>query len=318
MANSVDYSDLQTLRNYVEVIGDEVMDLQLRGAPSLQYMYGHEGVTGKKQMEWVDINDIVKPWASPFAPDANTVDRKLITIENHFLKSELEFIPKEDYNHWKGYLRLMKETPESYPFARYIIEKATKKIATQLEFDTIWTADLAGTPTGASNFTNGLLTQIADDQALGTPVLTAVATGAITVSNAVDKVEQMDDAYNEEYRPTDMPLRMYCSPSVFKMYRRHYRTLNGYHPDFRNIDAKTEIQLDASSTILTVCPGMGSSQRLVLTPQDNIWFAYAYADDQETWMFDTEVRTLRAWSDYWFGVGFHIFDDRMIRVNDQA
>jgi hypothetical protein len=94
--------------------------------------------------------------------------------------------------------------------------------------------------------------------------------------------------------------------------------LNGYHPDYRDIDSKTEIQLDASSTVLTVCPGMGSSQRLILTPQDNIWFAYAYADDSETWLFDTDVRTLRAWSDYWFGVGYHIFDDRILRVNDQA
>ena len=318
MAQSVDYTDIAAFRNHVELLSDEIKDLQLRGAPSLQFMFPHDGVTGKMQMEWVDIQDLIKPWTAAFAPDDDTVLRKQITIENHLLKAELKFIPKNDFKHWKGHLELMKLKAESYPFARYVIERAAKKVATQLEFDTIWKADLAATPTNAGNFTNGLLTQITDDLAAATPKLTAVATGAITASNAVEKLEQIDDAYDEEYRPSDMPLRMYVSPTVFKHYRRNYRTLSGYHPDYMDKNKKNEIQLDATSTIITSCPGMGTSQRVLLTPQNNIWAAFDYDEGYKTWELEGEVRELKAWSDFWFGVGFHILDNRLVKVNDQT
>ncbi len=316
MAESINRSNLEAFQNYVQDYSAELKDLSLRGAPSLMYFTPVPGVKGRLIMAWSEILDILKPWAAAFSAGADTVNLTTVTIESHFQKAELSITPKSDLLTWRGFLTQTKQDPETYPFVRYVMEKAAQKIATQQEFDQIFTGDQLGTPVNAADVYNGLLTLIADDQGLGTPVLTPVATGALASGTIIAQVEQVDDAINEQYRRSGF--RMFVSPSVFKMYRRAYRTANGYHPAYSDLDNQNEIQLDGSSTILTSCPGMGTSNRIICTPSDNIWHAYDAEDDKRVWEFDIDHRTIDMWCDHWSGTGFFIFDDRVLVINDQA
>lgn len=316
MAESIDRTELAAFRAYVEQHREDIMDITLRGAPSLQYMTPFAGVTGELVLEWDDISDIVKPWSCDFGPDGDEITRRPVRIRNYMHKAELQFCPKKDFFTYKGYLVQTKMNAADYPYARWAMEKAAEKIKTQTEFDQIFTGDIAVSPSTADEIYNGLLTIIADDLGGGSPVLTPVTTGALVSSTIVDQVEQMDDAIDEEYRTSDM--RMYCAPEIFKMYRRKYRDLAGFHPNNPDTDSKNEIMIDGSSTILTSCPGMTGSQRLILTPQSNVYYAYDGESDQEVWEFEQDHRNLDAWCDYWFGTGFLIFDPRILYVNDQA
>jgi len=313
---SIDRTELAAFRAYVEKHSEEVMELTLRGAPSLQFMRPFPGVTGELVMEWDDIIDIIKPWAVEFAPDADTLKRYPVRVRSYFQKAELRMAPKSDFATYKGYLVQTKQDAADYPYARWAFEKASKKIRTQMEFDQIFTGDQVVSPTTAAGIFNGLLTTIADDLAAGTPVLTPVTTGVLTSANIIAQIEQMDDAINEEYRGMDM--RIYCAPEIFKMYRRAYRAASGYHPDNPDTDTMNEIVVDGSTTRLTKCPGMTGSQRLILTPQENVYYAYDGESDTEVWEFEQDHRYIDGWCDHWFGVGFLIYDPRIVYVNDQA
>ena len=132
----------------------------------------------------------------------------------------------------------------------------------------------------------------------------------------VDQIEQMDDAINEEYRTVEMA--MLVAPEVFKMYRRKYRALAGFHPGNPDTDKEDEIKLDGSSTTLISCPGMRSSQRIILTPKSNLYYAYDDPSDDSVFEMEQNHRQLDVWCDYWGGVGFLIFDPRIVYINDQA
>jgi hypothetical protein len=313
---SIDRTDLAAFRAYVEDHRDDILELVLRGAPSLRHFTRFAGVVGELVLEWADVNDIVKPWAAAFNPDSDTVTRKPVRIRSYFQKAEMSFTPKLDFFTYKGHLVSTKMDARDYPFARWAMEKMAEKIKTQQEFDQIWTGDQEVSPAAADEIYNGLLTVIADDLAAGTPVLTPVATGTLTANTIIAQIEQMDDAVDEEYR-TEM-MKIFCSPTVFRMYRRAYREAAGFHPGNPDTDAIDEITLDGSMTKLVSCPGMGSSNRLILTPSRNIYYAYDDPNDDSVFEMEQDHRNLDVWCDFWGGTGFLIFDPRIVYVNDQA
>lgn len=316
MSDSVNRSELAAFRDYVEMHRDTILDITLRGAPSLQYMTPYPGVTGELILEWDDILDIVKPWSCDFTPDPDVLKRYPVRIKSYFQKAELQFCPKKDFYTYKGHLVKTKMKADEYSYAQWGMDKASEKIKTQTEFQQLFTGDQSATPSNASEVLNGLLTTIADDLTGGTPLLTPTTTGVLAPGTIIDQVEQVDDAIDEEYRTMDM--RMYCSPEVFKMYRRAYRAAAGFHPYNEDTDTMNEIVIDGSTTKLTSCPGMRGSQRLILTPESNVYYSYDGESDQEQWEFEVDHRFIDAWCDYWFGTGFLIFDPRILYVNDQA
>lgn len=316
MAESINRTDLAAFRAYVEDHRDDILQLVLRGAPSLQHFTPFSGVVGELVLEWADVENIVKPWSADFSAAADLLNRKPIRIRSHFQKAEMSFTPKLDFFTYKGRLVQTKMDARDYPFARWAMEEMAKKIKTQQEFQQIWTGDAAVSPTTASEVFNGLLTVVSDDQNAGTPELTPVATGVLTESTIIDQIEQMDDAINEEYRTEQM--KMFVAPEIFRMYRRKYRAESGFHPGNPDTDAMDEITLDGSMTKLVSCPGMRNSQRIILTPSRNIYYAYDDPTDDSVFEMEQNHRNLDVWCDFWSGVGFLIFDPRIVYINDQA
>lgn len=313
---SIDRTDLAAFRAYVEDHREDILNLVLRGAPSMRHFTPFAGVTGELVLEWAEVEKIVKPWAAAFVTSADAIRRRPIRIKSHFQKAEMSFTPKLDFYTYKGYLVQTKMNAADYPFARWAMEQMSQKIRTQQEFDQIFTGDADVTPADASEIFDGLLTLIDDDQDAGTPVLTPVITGPLTADTIIDQVEQMDDAINEEFRTEDMMIM--CAPEIFRMYRRAYRQAAGFHPGNADTDAVDEILLDGSGTRLVSCPGMRGSQRLVLTPKRNVYVAYDDPNDTSVFEMEQNHRQLDVWCDYWLGAGFLIFDPRIVYINDPA
>lgn len=316
MAVSYKNSDLTAFQDYVRTYQDDLMSLGLVGAPSLKYFTPFQGIKGQHIITYDQFSDIVKRFAVAFAPDADTYTAKPATIASYATKAEIQFSPKQDFANYRAYLVKTKQKADDYPYTQYILEKASKKIQTQIEFDQLFTGDQnLGGDTAADMFT-GLLTTIADDQAEITPVLTPVTTGVLTAGNIIASVEAVDDAYDLERRDENMV--MLASDPVFKLYRRAYRLAAGYHPNNEDTDAMNEIMLDGSTTKLVRCPGMGTSQRLILTPERNLYIAYDADNDAEMWEFEGDHRYMDAWCDYWFGAGFILLIPEIVVINDQA
>lgn len=313
---SINRTELAAFRAYVETHRADMLELVLRGAPSIQHFTRVPGVAGELVMEWSDIQDVVGPWAADFNSGANKFTRKPVRVRSYFQKAEARFSPKSDFATYRGFLVNTKMSAIDYPYARWAMEKMARKIKTQLEFDQIFTGDYSPTPTTASEMFNGLLTILADDQAAGTPVLTPVTTGVLSAANIIDQVEQMEDAINEEYRTQDM--YMYVAPEIFKMYRRAYRAASGFDPMNKDTDTPDMIKLDGTNTQLISCPGMTGSQRIILTPKGNVYYAYDDPTDDAVFEMEQDHRYLDVWCDFWGGVGFFILDPRIVYINDQA
>lgn len=317
MANSYDNSDITAFQGYVRTFKDALMQLGLAGATSLKYFFPYIGLKGQHVVTWDQIQDIVKRFNLDFSADADTYSQHPIVIETHLTTAEIRFSPKADLLNYRGYLVKTKQKAEDYPYTQYVMDKASKKIKNQIEFQQLFTGVLnAGGSTAADMF-NGVLTQFAIDQALPTPLLTPVATGVLTPANIIASVEATDDAYPLDRRDEDGMI-MGCSDAIFKMYRRAYRAAAGYHPNNEDTDTMNEIMIDGSTTKLVRMPGMGSSQRLFVTPERNLWQGYDVENDQDMWEFEGDHRFIDAWCDYWFGAGVLLVRPEILVINDQA
>lgn len=316
MANSINRTELAAFRAYVEDHRDTIIDKTLRGAPSLRHFTPYAGVIGRLVLEADDVADIIKRWSCDFSADADLLTRKPVIVESHLQKAEMQFCPKKDFYTYKGQQVKTKMNAADYPYAKWAMDKMAEKIKTQMEFQQLFTGDQDAVGSNAGDMFNGLLTIIADDLADVSPELTPVASGVLASATIVDQIEQMDDAIDEQYKTTEMG--MFVSPEVFKMYRRKYRSLAGFHPLNQDTDKMDEIQIDGSTTSLISCPGMTGSQRIILTPKSNIYYAFDDPTDAEGFEFEQDHRNLDVWCDHWFGAGFLLVDSDVLYVNDQA
>lgn len=276
------------------------------------------GVRGKDTMEWRFVEKLVKRWSAPFNPDDDTFRRIPVIIENYFHKAEFSIVPKLDFGHYRGHMMDTKMKADEYPFIAYWMEQSTFEIETEMEYDQIFTGvqNLAGDD--AEDMFDGLLTIISKDQALGSPVLTAVNTGALTEANIVDQFRQVADAVQLRHLPSDM--QMMVAPEVYNMYIRKRQALSGFHPLDSNAENTQEIMLDAVNTRIKLCKcnGMTGSQRIILTPKSNVYYAPFGENDMNIWAFEINHRQYDAWCDYRAGVGFLVYDPRVLYINNQA
>lgn len=316
MPDSINRSELAALQAYVREYRNTVIERSLRGAPSLQFFTPVAGVRGQLILEFDTITDVVKRWQEDFSAGSDQFKREPVEVWSYFHTAEVTFSPKQDFFTYKGTADNVKVKGHDYPYAQWAMDKATKKIRTQMEFQQIFTGDQDTGANTANDMFNGLLTIIADDQALGTPKLTPFATGALNAANIITQVEGLDDSMDEEYR--DEGAIMLVSPAIFRLYRRAYRAAAGYHPNNPDTDTIQSIKLDGSGTTMIACPGMRGSSRMILTHRENIYYSYDSEMDYANWEFELNHRKIDAWADYWFGAGFFVLDEKLVYINDQA
>lgn len=159
----------------------------------------------------------------------------------------------------------------------------------------------------AAAIADGFLTTIAAEISGGG--LTAIATGAVTSSNAVEKVDVMIAALPEWM--VQKGGVVLCSRTVFNYYVQRYRSLYNYQ--FK-ANADGEYQIDNyPSWKLKVASWMGSSNRLIATIKDNlvVGFGSGMRIAASTSRNLIEGRILTE-------VGCEIADLSAIKVNDQA
>lgn len=159
----------------------------------------------------------------------------------------------------------------------------------------------------AAAIATGFLTNIAAE--ITATNITPIATGAVTSSNAVEKVDVMIAALPEWL--VQKGGVVLCSRTVFNYYVQRYRSL--YNFQFK-ANADGEYQIDNyPSWKLKVASWMGSSNRLIATAKDNlvVGFGSGMRIAASTSRNLIEGRILTE-------VGCEIADLSALKVNDQA
>ncbi len=107
--------------------------------------------------------------------------------------------------------------------------------------------------------------------------LIPIATGAITESNSVAKHKEMWKALPEEQRNTGKYI-IYESYDQFENYQSNYNALYGTGKGIPGSDLDTTKAITVKGTAgrlkIQPCKWMGTSNRLIMTPQTNMFFGF--------------------------------------------
>jgi hypothetical protein len=156
-------------------------------------------------------------------------------------------------------------TLPEFPFEQFAVQQAAKQYLDAVTSSTLGLGVYNAAGTGAVDLFTGWLSIIAAE--ITATTIAPVVTGAITSANAVTKVEQVADAAPTLVKAQGF--RVLCSYDVLSKYRIHYRTLNGFG---FNKNERGGYQLDGVNGVLEPQAWMGTSQRLILTVDNNLVF----------------------------------------------
>ena len=320
MPLGLDFSAAEAYKAYVEEIKEDLFRRLFFGFKTAQLATPVEGVKGRMVMTELQVKDnLTKRWSQSFAGTDNVKFDPLV-LEVVTQKVENSVIPQLFEGSYLGHMRRSGQSPTDFPFEAYILESILKKVNEELE-TAFWQGVAVASPADTDNLIqtiDGVLHIIAD--LITATTITPVATGAFTNANAVTNLrtmwEQVDTAYKDG--GTDI----FMSYSVYDNYRIHYKTLFGTHPNevpISNTDYMgLNFELGGGKTTIIPIAGMGTSGRVVICPRENLYYGYDALEDWSTWNFQQDVRELKYWMDFNFGVQMAMKRDGVLVVNDQT
>lgn len=243
-----------------------------------------------------------------FTPYLNTVYRAKVDVlldnMDEIVDSYLHFMADESKDR------------KDWPLVKYIIDN---HVIPQMVEDLniamcrgVYVAPTPGTAGTAIGTMNGLQKIITDE--IFATSLVPIVTGAITSANAVTKLELFADGIDSDY--TDKGGVVFCSKSVERMYKEHYRTLFG---TTNAVGSKNNVSLDNYPIELVGLKGWGSSQRLLFTPtgaSGNLLYMYDKIFTPTTFEAQKEDRSVKLLGDLHTGVGFNTLE--AVFANDQV
>jgi hypothetical protein len=231
------------------------------------------------------------------------------------IKRDLSFCPQEFESNYLGFMRGKGQNPgEDLPFAGFILEQILAKHAEEIE-TALWSGVKAGTVTPGTTAMNaafnGLLKLITDAVTGG---LSPVATpgGAITTSNIVALVESMWDSLGAGYK--ENPVYVWMSWKNYQRYQQGYRSEFGKYTT-QGPDARTTLDF-GQNAILLPSPGLGTSNRIIMTPANNIHVGYDDFEGAQIFNFEQNKRVIDYWMDFKIGVQLARITSDVLVVND--
>lgn len=320
MSLSANISAVQAYRDYVQDFSQDLIRQAFYTPKTTMYATVQEGIKGRKTLTRLKVaKGKAVAWSAAFsaASDAITLEPRHLDVAP--VKRDLSFIPQEFEASYMGFMRQRGQNPGSdLPFEAYILQDILSGHAEELEA-AFWAAQKAvtvvpGTTPMAQTF-DGFLEIIADAiTATQIPSGAIIATpgGAITTSNIVALVETMWNALGAAYKET--PVDIFMSWANFQKYNQGYRAEFGkYVSD--NKSAAVTLDFSQNARLIPM-PGIGSSNRIVMTPGKNLHVGFDLQADQ-IFNMEQNKRVIDYWMDFKVGVQIAQTDEGLV-VNDLA
>jgi hypothetical protein len=256
---------------------------------------------------------MLKPYATgggfSATSDALTLSARILNARR--CSFDASIIPLDLYNSWIGQLEgAPPDSPFDIPLEQFMFEAIIDRIVDDLEV-AVWTGTYNASGTTAAATMDGILTLL-------TAAITAeeVPTGnvadgdAITASNAFDQFKLIRDKIAPEYRSKEM--LCLCSVGVKDFYLSDYQATVGAIPYNTGYD---QVYLEGTRAKIVAVPGMGSSQRVIITPKENLVYGYDVDGPSSSIITQEFNRTIKVMGDFRAGVNFR--DGQVIWTNDQ-
>jgi hypothetical protein len=315
MADAINYASLPSaLTAYVhENNVDIVLDVVNR-MDTVDHVTLVEA-NGKSPLLSLTESDVLQPGTTNNGWNA----KQFGVLKNRYLdpkpgKVDLSVIPSAAIG---SYMRRQatagRKNEPSITFEEFLIKDYLPKlIASQLELDTIWAGSYNGSGTTAAAICDGYLAIVTAAITAGDlagNIIDPISETLPTAANILDYVNAFVDAIPGKYHNT--PMKLFISRTNYMRYLRKYQVTNGalpYNTEF------PKAMVDGTMVELVPRNGMGSSDRMIITPQTNAFLGMEKADDVSALKFQDDKRALLVMADFAIGVNFA--DMAQVWVND--
>ena len=305
-------------KNSVHELGPDFIYKAFYAFKTMLHATVAEGNKGKRTLTEIMVGDLVYAWNKNFNPRQNAIDYRPREIEVVAQKFDLAFVPQEYEATYLGAARKKGQNPGSdLPAEAEHMMLIMAKIAAELE-----NAVLRGQIDNAIAVNdrkiiqnmNGFLKVIAMELAAGTISPVAVSGGAWTETNVVPTLEAMVRRLDPQVK--DQPLTVYAPYHVVEKYKSAYR--DNYGKFTGALKPDDGIMIDMGQAKMVSLPGLGTSNRVLITPQSNVLIDYDSFGDTTTFNIETEKRELHLYGDFKMGVNLGIVDNGIVSVCDLA
>lgn len=225
---------------------------------------------------------------------------------------------------YRAYLKGAGMTMDELHFVEYLIMASMNKMGEELE-DGVWQAVLDTTPGNIGNRKfaarfNGYRKLALDAGVAGKA--TIVATGAVTLANAVEKINSIYRAAHKTMKKSGF--NIYCSYTTFEDYQINYAaTHQGREMPLEEVKRMqytfrgVPITLGGGKTYLVPVAGMGDDDALIATRPEFLAYGFDYEGQNGEW--DIQKHGWEHWMLNFFPVGVQILLKRagFLIVNDQ-
>lgn len=269
----------------------------------------------------LEIADIVKPANdTTFQPTSNalTFDARILKVRRW--KVDLQLIPFALEKSWLGAYKKKGSDAYDMPFEQYIFDYIIKKIHNNVRMSALYGGTYNGAGTTPVDIMDGLKKIIADE--ITATNITPVVTGIITEANVVTNLLATYDALGDAYK--NIPVIGVVSNQLFDWYARKLNPVSNtalLAADSQIIAAagyNNAMPLYGTNAVLVREPGMGSSQRIIMTPKENMVYGTDSLGEENNIKIQEFERTLKLMIDAKSGVQFKEIHARALAVNDQA
>lgn len=322
MADSLNLTELSSeLTDYVLENKAPLFSKMVNGA-MYDWMTPIADVTDNVPLVESLVSDILQPGGkTTFTPTENAVSFKNRFAQVRAAKADLQFTQAQLQQLRKSWIGLMAKSQAAgiaydvyyIPFEAFLMGKVIERFNKNLR-EAIIKGTYNAEGTGKLDVMDGLLTLITDDIASSRlPAANVFAGAAITESNAEDQVLGVakKSLANEDYAGADMV--MLISPINKWNYEVDYRNNHGALP-YNNTFAQGIIP--GTNVVLFPVPELTGSNRLIVTPKENICLAYDDLNRANSITVEREKRNIDLMIDVEIGMNYAIAET--IWTNDQA
>lgn len=308
MSASLKLTNASGYQAYVEEFSPQLLSKLLLGFKTAEIATLHEGVKGKKTLTEVTLGNLVQVWNKSFNATADAIDFTPRTLETYLCKVDLSVYAQELSQTYLGELTRRNAAPEDFPFPEFLVDYIAGKIQQEKEL-AVFNGEriasvIAGTVLGS--VVDGFTHIIADE--VTATNMTAVVTGASTITNAIDNAITVYSALGSAYQ--EKPLYAFCSPAHLVKIKQNWAKSYGAYVG----QSGEAFKLPVGDVTFSAHAGI-TGDKLFMTPKENLHIGYA--PEGPMLRFEETKRELVVMSDFWFGCQFGMINNDIIRVNDQ-
>jgi hypothetical protein len=256
--------DLSALAAYGGTYERALFSTLITGLDAANDMTLYPNIKSKITLTKLTVSPGIRPYSATFQPPVNDLAYSGRVFDVQLFKRDTQIEPLKYNSSWMSQVLRPGTDPKDIPFAQYVWEQVIKGISSELN-GAIYLGTYNAAGTGAADVVTGLGTLIAAEITGGN--MAPVTLGAITNVNATSKFETLMKSMPAAYRKAGFSI--YCSYDQFDKYNEDYRLQFKRYTEL-NKDGTYTIDNTGGKVDIRPATWMGTSQRLIATPKENL------------------------------------------------